>query len=99
MVDVEAVELAVAHHVDAALLLRVDDHACGVDQRLLRGVGHQPVGDRVRADDGGLDSGHALLRCVNHLVMNHASQRGRDRQCRGVPTLQCLDCRPVGAVH
>ena len=38
MVDVEAVELAVADQVDAGLLLRVDDDPRGVDQRLLRGA-------------------------------------------------------------
>jgi hypothetical protein len=38
MVDVEAVELAVADDVDAGGLLRRDDDAGGVDQRLLDGA-------------------------------------------------------------
>ena len=58
MVDVEAVELAVAHQVEAGLLLGVDHDAHGVGQRLLRGRGGEPVGQRVRADDGGEDAGH-----------------------------------------
>ena len=56
MVEVEAVELAVADHVDAGLLLGGDDHPGGVDQALLGWRGRQPVGHRVGADDGGLDA-------------------------------------------
>ena len=39
MVDVEAVKLAVAHHVDAGLLLGVQHDPRGIDQPLLGGVG------------------------------------------------------------
>jgi hypothetical protein len=38
VVDVEPVQLAVADDVDAGLLLRVDDHARRVDQRLFGGA-------------------------------------------------------------
>ena len=58
MVDVEAVELAVADQVEAGLLLGMDDDAHGVGERLLRGRGREPVGQRVRADDGGQDLCH-----------------------------------------
>ena len=58
MVDVEAVQLAVADQVDAGLLLRVDDDARRVGQRLLGGRGGEPVGQRIGADDGGLDARH-----------------------------------------
>jgi hypothetical protein len=58
VVDVEAVQLAVAHQVDAGLFLRIDDHAHRVGERLLGGRGGEPIGQRVGADDGGLDSRH-----------------------------------------
>ena len=56
MVDVEAVQLAVAHQVDAGLLLRVEHDAHGVDERLLGRRGGEPVGHRVGADHRGLDA-------------------------------------------
>jgi len=49
VVDVEAVELAVAHHVDAGELLGADDHARGIHECLLAGRCDQPVGEWVRA--------------------------------------------------
>jgi hypothetical protein len=52
MVDVEAIELAVAHEVDAGLLLPMEHDARGVDERLLRRRRSKPVRDRIRADDG-----------------------------------------------
>ena len=58
MVDVEAVELAVADQVEAGLLLGVDDDAHGVGERLLGGQRRQPVGQGIGADDGGLDAWH-----------------------------------------
>ena len=61
MVDVEAVELAIGRQVDAGLALRVEDHAGGVDARLLAGQRGEPVGDRIRADRGGQD-------CRRHAV-------------------------------
>jgi hypothetical protein len=36
MIDIEAIELAVANEIDAGLLLRVDDNPRRVDERLLR---------------------------------------------------------------
>jgi hypothetical protein len=62
MVEVEAVELAVADDVDARRFLGGDDDARGVDQSLLGRRRREPVGHRVGADDRGLDSrrsGHA----------------------------------------
>ena len=56
MVHVEAVELAVADEIDAGLLLRVDDDARRVDHRLLGRQRAEPVGKRIRADDGRLDA-------------------------------------------
>ena len=41
---------------EAGLLLRVDDDAHGVGQRLLGGRGGEPVGKGVGADDGGFDA-------------------------------------------
>ena len=56
MIDVEAVEFAVADEIDAGLLLRVDDDARRVDQRLLGRQRAEPVRKRIGADDGGLDA-------------------------------------------
>ena len=56
MVDVEAVELAVAHEIDAGLLLRVDHDARRVDHRLLGRQRAEPVRKRIGADDGRLDA-------------------------------------------
>jgi len=56
MVEVEAVELAVADDIDAGGLLRGDDDAGRVDQALLRRRAQQPLRHRVRADDRGLDT-------------------------------------------
>ncbi len=49
MVDVEAVEFAVGGQVDAGLALDVEDHAGGVEARLLAGQGGEPVGNRDRS--------------------------------------------------
>jgi hypothetical protein len=56
MVDVEAVQLAVADDVDAGRLLRRDDDPCRVDQALLGRRRDEPLGDRVRPDDRRLDA-------------------------------------------
>jgi hypothetical protein len=64
MIDVEPRELAVAHEIDAGALLRMDDDARRVDQRLLGRQGDEPLGHRIGADDGGQDAG---LRSI-HLV-------------------------------
>jgi len=61
MVEVEAVELAVAHEVDAGLLLRVQHHPRCVEQRLVGGRRDEPVRDRVGADDGGLDQAIIIM--------------------------------------
>ena len=58
MIDVEAVELAVAHEVDAGALLRRDHHARRIDQRLLRRRARQPVRQRIGADHGGENARH-----------------------------------------
>jgi hypothetical protein len=60
MVEVEAVQLAVADDVDAGLLLGGDDDTGGVDQALLGRRGGEPVGHRVGADDGRLDARRGL---------------------------------------
>ena len=57
VINVEAVELAVADEVDAGPLLRREDDARGVDHRLLARAGGKPVGDRIGTDDGGQDAG------------------------------------------
>jgi hypothetical protein len=56
MVRIEAVQLAVAHQIDPRLLLRREDDARCIGKRLLGRRGGQPVGNRVRADDGGADA-------------------------------------------
>ena len=50
MIDVEAIQLAVADEIDAGLLLRVDHDARGVDQRLLGREARRanPVPGRIR---------------------------------------------------
>jgi len=58
MVDVEAVELAVAHEIDAGALLCRDDHARRVDERLLRRRARQPVRQRIGADHRRQDARH-----------------------------------------
>ena len=62
MIHVEAVELAVAHEIDAGLLLRMDDDARRVDHRLLGRQRAEPVRERIGADDGRLDD--ARLRVI-----------------------------------
>jgi hypothetical protein len=61
MVDVEAVQLAVADHLHAGLFLDVDDEPGRIHQCLFRGAVDQPLGYGIGADDGGLYSGHAGL--------------------------------------
>ena len=56
MIDVEPIELAVADEIDPGLLLRLNNDARRVDQRLLGGQRHQPVRHRVRSDRGGLNA-------------------------------------------
>jgi hypothetical protein len=56
MVDIEAVKLAVADDIDAGLLLGRDDDPGGVDQRLLRRRGDEPLRHRIGADDRRLDA-------------------------------------------
>ena len=56
MIHVEPVELAVADDIDAGLLLGVDHHARSIDERLLGGQGDEPFRNRVRPDNGGLDT-------------------------------------------
>ena len=76
MIDVEAREFAIAHEIDAGLLLGVDHDARRVDQRLLRRQRQQPVRHRIGADHGGLDArrcGHrqkSLLCDRRQLVSN-----------------------------
>ena len=57
MVHVEAVEFAIGGQVDAGLALNVEDHARGIETRLLAGQRGQPIGDRVGADGSGEDRG------------------------------------------
>ena len=56
MIDVEARKFAVAHEIDAGLLLGVDHDARRVDQGLLRRQRQQPVRHRIGADHRGLDA-------------------------------------------
>ena len=80
VIDVEAVKLAVAHHIHACLLLRADHHPRGVHQGLLRWCCDEPVGHGVRADDGGLDTGHGEPRRVNCTVMTNGRRPGSPSQ-------------------
>ena len=51
VIDIEAVKLAIAHHIDPGGFLRCDDDASGVAQCLCAGGGDQPVGDGIRSND------------------------------------------------
>ena len=62
VIDVEAIELSIADKIDACGFLRTDDGARGVDQRLLGRRRDEPVGHRIRADDGCEDA----RRSVSH---------------------------------
>jgi len=59
VIEVEAIQLAVADDVDPGLLLCRDHHARRVDQRLLRGRGGEPVGNRIGADHRGEYAGRS----------------------------------------
>ena len=56
MIEVEARQFAVADDVDAGLFLGVNDDARGIDQRLFGRQRRQPIGKRIRADHGCLDT-------------------------------------------
>ena len=80
VVDVEARELAVAHHVDAGLLLGVQHHARRVDHRLLAGIGGEPIGNRIGPDHGRQDARHGFLR--KYLDGYLEQSRARVHSCR-----------------
>jgi len=56
MVDVEAVELAVADQVDVGAFLGMQHHPGGVDQGLFGWIGGEPCRHRIGADHGGADA-------------------------------------------
>ena len=57
MIDVEAGELAVGRQVDAGLTLDVENHARGINHRLLTWEGGEPIWNRIGTDRGGEDAG------------------------------------------
>ena len=55
MIDVVAIEFAVGEEVEAGHLLGFDDDGHGVAEGFFGGVGGEPGGDGIAADDGGED--------------------------------------------
>ena len=67
MVDVEAIKLAVAHEIDAGPLLGVQHHPRRIHQRLFRRRRGEPIRNRIRADNGGLDPRRSVINVSERL--------------------------------
>ena len=56
MIHVETIEFAVADEINPGFLLRRNNHARGVGQRLLGGKRNEPIRYGVGSDSGGLNA-------------------------------------------